>query len=183
MYKKITLLATLIALGSLASNAQAQTLEVDPSLKTVNVGDVFTLDIMGKGFINPIIGGGFNLSFDSSVLHIDSVDIPAAWEFAPQTGSIDNLTGNLSNVAFNTFVSPKSGDFTTATIHFSTVGAGNSAITLTSSATFPFADSVGNPVSVSFLSGSIAAVPEASSISMMLAGLGLIGYMARRRAI
>jgi hypothetical protein len=62
--------------------------------------------------------------------------------------------------------------------------AAGSAYTLKYTATVPVGDAsgFGNVKYYVELHGTVAAVPEASTYGMMLAGLGLVGFAVRRRA-
>jgi hypothetical protein len=179
-FKHITLaLATTLAMGA----AQAQSLVLTPSSKDVTQGDTFTLQVDGKGFATALVGGGFNLSFTTGLLELSAVSIAAGWETAPQSGQINNALGTLTDAAFTTFVTPKSGDFSAASLSFRAIGPGTATVKLTSSADFPFTDVDVNPVNPSFGSATIniTAVPEPSSIALALAGVGLARWSARRR--
>lgn len=161
--------------------AQAQSIEVQSPLAPVDIGTTFTIDILGKGFANNIYGGGYDLSFDASILRLDKVVVPAIWELGyveDTPGPIDNVTGTKPGVNFNTLAGRK-GDFTTATLTFTALAAGTSQITLSASPLWPFADDNGE-VAVSFKNGTVAAVPEPTSVAMVLAGLGLVAMRLRR---
>lgn len=178
-----TLLASAALLVSLA--IQAQTVSVTPLHTDVSLGDTFAVDLNATGFPNKIFGGGYNLAFDPSVLKLDHITIPASWEFATSTGTLDPVAGTVSDIFFNTFVAPVKGDFPTASVTFKAIGVGTSAISLSASGSFPFGDELGNPVAVTFVNGSatVTAVPEPGSMALLLAGLGCIGIVSRRRAI
>jgi hypothetical protein len=166
---------------------QAQSLVLTPGTKSVGLGDTFTLQVEGKAFATAVVGGGFGLSFDASMLKLNSVSIPAAWEFypptGPVTGNIDNVAGTLTDAAFTTFVAPKAGDFLAATLSFTAVGAGISKVSLSASPTFVFADVDVNTINPSFGSAAInvSAVPEPDSMALVLAGAGGLGWVARRK--
>jgi hypothetical protein len=166
-----------------ALGAQAQSLSVLPADSTVDLGDTFVLDVQGAGFTTAIVGGGFNLAFDPAVLKLDSIKIPAAWEFAPNTGVLSAASGTVTDVSFNSFAAPKAGDFLAAQLTFTAIGVGSSAVSLSGSPTMVFGDIDANVVNVAF-NGSklnVSAVPEAGSLTLMLAGLASIGLLRRSR--
>jgi hypothetical protein len=177
---KALALAALIGLASAA--AQAQTVSVSPAATTVTVGTSFNLDLLATGFPNKIFGGAYNLSYDASILQLDDIVFPPSWEFAVDKGT-PGPAGTVSDIYFNTFAAPRSGDFLTSTLQFTAIGAGTSAITLTPSPSFPFGDEFLNEVSVTFVPGSVTvtAVPEPSSLMLMLAGIGVAAVVASRR--
>ncbi len=166
-------------MGALA--AQAQTVSVLPATTDVLKGSSFSLDVQATGFPDKIYGGGYNLDFDPTVLHLDSILIPANWEFATSTGVKSASGGTVSDIYFNTFVAPIGGDFLTAKLTFSAVGVGSTSVALSASNDFPFGDINGNPVDVKFSPGTVnvTAVPEPGSLSLVLGGL--LGLVAMRR--
>ena len=184
-FKSLTLaIAATLALGT----AQAQSLSLSPDSKTVDLGTSFSLDVLASDFANPILGGGFELSFDPSVLRLDSVVIPASWEFARSGGLIDNASGTLSDAYFATFSAPKAGDFLTATLNFSAIGGGQSKVTLLPNALQPFVEDVTvaviDPVYKS-AQITVTAIPEARAVALLLAGAGVmvvVGSQRRRQS-
>ncbi|RRS05007.1 PEP-CTERM sorting domain-containing protein [Aquabacterium soli] len=176
----MTLQQHLIAavLATTALWTQAQTIEVKSPVAPVDIGATFTIDIVGSGFPNIIYGGGYDVGFDASILRLDNVKVPAFWELGSVPGPIDNVAGLAQGVNFNTLAG-KQGDFVTATLTFTALAGGTSAITLSASPLWPFADDNGE-VAVAFKNGTVAAVPEPTSVAMVLAGLGLVAMRLRR---
>ena len=180
------LLATTLSLGlSLlsAGAVQAQSLVVNPGSTTTEVGQSFSLTVEGKDFATAIVGGGFNLSFDPTMLHLDSISIPTSWELFRSTGLLDEASGTVTDVSFNTFSSPKAGDFLTATLNFTAVGVGTSQVRLAPSTPYVFADVDVNQVNPSFGSATVtvSAVPEPASLALLLAGAGVVAVVRRRQ--
>jgi predicted anti-sigma-YlaC factor YlaD len=180
-FKHLTLaLAATLSIGTV----QAQSLVLTPSSKDVSLGDTFTLQVAGKDFATQLVGGGFNLSFTAGLLELSSVAIDAGWELSPQGGLIDNASGTLTGAAFTTFVAPKAGDFSAATLTFKAIGPGIATIALAASSTFPFTDIDVNAITPHFGSATItsSSVPEPSSVALALAGVLLVRTASRRQS-
>ncbi len=161
--------------------AAAGTMAIDPVSDMVNVGDSFDLRVHGTGFVETIVGGGFDLAFDSAVLQLVSVTIDPSWEFAPKSGVIDNVAGTLTDASFATFANPRSGSFDAALVRFTATAMGNSNVALAPSAFFVYADEIGNEVTPTFAGGAVQVVDEASTLATMLGGLALLTAVLRRQ--
>lgn len=179
-----SLAAALALLTSTLAAQAAGSLVVTPSDGTVDPGASFALEVRGSGFVDAVVGGGFDLAFDPAVLQLTAVGIDTGtWEFISSTGSIDNVAGTLSDVYFNSFKAMlPTGDFAVATLQFLALDAGTSTIRLMSNATFPFANDRAEVIDVGYGSGlvTVAAVPEPAPL--MLMSLGLATLVWRRRA-
>jgi len=170
----------------------AATVSFNNSLSSVNQGDTFSLTVQGSDFAT-IAGGGLNLSFNSSVLQINSVTInQSVFEFyigdGTEEGIVDNSFGQLLNTSFNSFFGA-SGSFDIMDIGFTAIGTGSSNLLLSESSIWVFADEFGglygdqvtfNPATVN-VSG-VSAVPLPAAV--WLFGSGLIGLagVARRKS-
>lgn len=179
--KKIMILSLLLLSGQ---SFAATITTTGPS--TVNLNDIFTVDIVGTGFVGNVDGGGVNLAFDQNVFNVLSVSIDeSVWNFGStgiSTGSIDNVTGTVDGIMVNTFADV-SGDFVVATLEVQAVGLGdNSLFQLSALGINPWASS-GSLINPSFSDSSISvsAVPVPAAIWLFGSGLiGIIG-MARRK--
>ncbi len=178
--KNLQKLCAALALAGLAFAAQASgRLVITPSATSTTPGGSFSVDVRGADFTDIVVGGGFNLSFDASLLSLDSVVIDASWDFIRSGGLIDNASGTLSDAYFNTFVGTPTGDFAVATLSFTAKAPGTSMLVLAASPSFPFANVQAELIDVTFGSARVTAVPEPATWATLLAGVALLG--ARRR--
>ena len=175
--KKLFVLATYLLCSAVAN---AASVDFNPPLKIVNVGDSFSISLGGHSFADVLDGGGLNLDFDPAIVHVTAVTIDPLWEFSPSSGTIDNVGGHVSHIQFNTFSSNPTGDFFIGSIQFSAVGIGSSALILSEDLDNPFA-SGGSPLAVTLNSGTVQAVPEISAAWMMVIGLGIFGFARKMR--
>lgn len=150
--------------------------------------DIFSLEIIGTGFVDIVDGGGVNLSFDPSVLNVLSVTIDdLVWDFATSTGTIDNVGGTVDGIAVNAF-SSVTGDFTVASIQFQAIGTGGSSsiLGLTEYALNPWASGGSQITPLSFAGGNvnISAVPVPAAVWLFGSGLiTLVSFTGRKSKI
>ena len=184
-FNTLKTLAAALALAGLCGAAQADgSVVLAPTNTTATVGSSFAVQVRGVGFTDSVVGGGFNLSFNPLVVNLSSVLVnTAVWEFVSSPGTINNAAGTLVDVFFNSnrLVLP-TGDFDIATLNFTAMAEGISALTLAGSSDFPFANSNIEIINVSFGGGSaeVIAVPEPSTWATMALGLALLPMVRRR---
>lgn len=179
------LVAALTVAGVCGAASAAGTLVVDPPDSNVLEGAAFELKVLGTGFVaNDVLGGGFNLTFNPSILTLDDVTFSAAaWEFFTSQGTKDNVAGTLTDVSFNSFNSKPTGNFEAATLHFTAKAPGTSAVMLAASAGFPFGGLLtAGEIPVTYGVGQVTVVPEPATLATLLLGLGLLPLVLRRRA-
>ena len=181
-------LATAVAALVLSIGVNAAAVGFNSSISTFNLGDTFSLTVQGSDF-DLIAGGGLDLSFDASILQINTVTInQSVFEFyigdGIEEGILDNSFGQLLNTSFNTFFGA-AGNFDIMDTSFIAVGVGSSNLVLSESVFWIFADDFGgyygdqivfDPAVVN-----VSAVPVPAAI--WLFGTGLLGLVAvaRRR--
>lgn len=187
---KKTYLALALALLLPAQAMADVQIRVNPldSLLDLSTGvDSLFIDLVGSytGSGN-LLGGAVSLSFDPSVLQVVNVTLKAPQDISGKTGVIDNALGTIKGIGFASFAGV-SGNFNLATVEFHGVGAGISQLNVTDANDLIYAwvndVSGGQVVNFSGMNGSVtvAAVPEPETWAMLLAGLGLVGFSARRR--
>jgi PKD repeat protein len=109
--------------------------KIDPPVKTVAMGDIFTVDVLVEGAEN-LAAYEFNMDYDSAVVEVrDVVNGP----FLASTGrSVPTVTKRISNTLGTLFFgafsvgsqTPPSGDGTLSTITLEAVGLGTSDLDL-----------------------------------------------------
>ena len=176
--------AMIFSLG--VCSAQANTVSVLPASQTVNIGDVFAVDIVGTGFTTPLDAGGINLSFDLSVLSPVLASPPDYATFGSSwtTSFQPVLNGNtLEDIFFFADTAP-SGDFNIVTLWFEAIGTGSSVIDITESQLNPFAGA-GGALSVKLVDGNVtvSTVPVPAAAWLFGSGMLGLGAIARRKPV
>ena len=167
-------------------NANAATITWGNVETNATLNDIFTVDIIGTGFIENVDGGGVNIGFDSSVLNVLSVSIDeSVWDFGGtgiSVGITDNATGTINGVMVNAD-SNVNGDFVVASIQFQVVGNGSSLLSLTEYALNPWA-SGGFAINPDFVNATFTTVPVPAAVWLFGSGfIGLISFVKRKKSI
>ena len=172
-----------------AQGAAAAYISLDPpAASSIEVGDSFSLQLVGGDFDSSLDGGGIDLAFDPAVLRLTSAMVDTiTWEFFSSDGVIDNTAGRVSDVLFASF-EERIGDFSIASFTFEALAVGTSMLTLSESLLNPFASGGALlPVEFGTLSVSVvgAETPGPEPVPVPLPGtfgLMLIGMLAVRLA-
>ncbi len=176
------------------ASAQAQLLTFAPSSQSLNSGDAFSVDlrISGLGDGTSLSVGVFDIDvfFDALLLSFDDATYGAGLDVLG-LGSLQITTPgggavNLFELSFDTAAELNAlqpAAFTLATLHFTALTAGTSALDLAVNA---MGDADGADLPVSVQNGSViiappsTIVPEPQSLALLLAGLTLLGVVRRR---
>lgn len=151
----------------------------------VSSGDVFTIDIVGTGFISNVDGGGVGFAYDSAVLNVQSISIDeSVWDLGAgiRQGVIDNALGEVNGISVNAW-SSVSGSFSVASVTFMAIGTGESALSLFDWSTNPWASNgqLINPVYTS-ATVSVSSVPLPASFWLFATGiLGLFRLVKQKK--
>lgn len=119
-------IASLLACGYAGAEVKdlsAGSIGFNPSSIAVTEGDSFSINIVTTD-IHELLGGTFNLDYDSSVVQIDSVAIDAYWDFDPAAGSKVS-SSSWTRIGFDTYVNDGTGDHTIATLNLTALTAGS----------------------------------------------------------
>lgn len=183
-----------LVLGLTLNPAQASLLAIDmlpgggidSSLETT-AGSIFDVNVVVNDTLD-LTGFDFTLDFDSSILEVNSISSGNFWGLDTEQllVNIDNLNG-FFNFAEGKFASPQSGidvDASTyavlATVQFTVLADGFSALGLGNIATTVLSDANGNEITpVSQLGGQVAVVPLPPAV--LLFGSTLLGLIGMRK--
>jgi hypothetical protein len=117
----------------------ADSIDFNSKISNVLVGQTFQVDIVGNNFNYILDGGGFDLSFNPSIVLVDSLVVDTTtWDFKTSNGTLNPQTGTITNVYFNDFFNQNSGNFPIAIITLTALHEGSTPLTLSSAINFPF---------------------------------------------
>ena len=172
------------------SVAQAATITVDPLAANVTDGDVFTIKIVGSGFDAGTIGGGFSITWDSSIVTLQSSALTFAGDQTFGTPGVITV-GSWANADVASLNGVAGPDFDIASLTFLAANPGVSPTDVvigvfSGGSDRIWADATGfvdtNP---SFVGGSITVNPVPVPAAVWLFGSGILGLIgvARRRNV
>ncbi len=183
VHRILLTLFSLALLVGLAATPAAADVVVQPATTTVNISQMFSLDVAITN-VTDLYAFQFDLGFDPSVLSVTNV-----WEgpFLPSGGPtffipgvIDNVGGTVSFNAdtLESAIAGVTGSGVLLTFDFTPVAAGTSTVSIFN---VILLDSNGAGIDMPNQDGTVtvSATPEPSSLLLLLGGVG--GLIYRRR--
>jgi hypothetical protein len=198
MKKHIALSLAVLALVGFSVSAKAESAN-DVALSifdqsgstnsTISVGNLITYNINIanlKTYPNGGLGAyDITVDFPSSVLSFQSATLGSGFDLIDspfQTNSASQV--ELSNVSFDSaanILAAQTASFTIGTITFQAIASGTGSLTFEGLGVTSLSDEQNNSVVYSTAGAQITAVPEPSSIALMVVGAGALAVFVFRR--
>ena len=206
-FRSAGLLATSLLALLMPTLASATAISITPSTLNASIGEPITASLVVSGLTSTLGAYDIDVSVNPSVLAIPGLNSLSPTNVAfsdalgnpndptqtavffggdtnPITGTEELIDISLLDPSALANLQPST-SFTLATLNFTVVGSGSTSITpgLPSSG-IALSDAYGNPLSVTTFNAAtvnILSVPEPSSMTLLLAGLAVIGVMLTLR--
>lgn len=181
------LTACLLAASAIAAPAMASTISFTPASTGVTVGGNVAVDVRVAGLDSGADLGAFdfNVLFNSGVLNLTGYTLGAALGDLGAFEALDVGLGNAASGVFNlaevsllSDLSSQQDAFTLATLYFTAVAAGNSALSL---GEVVLGDAFGGLLAADLGGASVSAVPEPQGLLLFLSCLALLAATRRMR--
>lgn len=177
----------LLAASAIGAPAMASTISFVPGAASVAVGGNVAVDVRISGLDSGAELGAFdfNVLFNSGVFNLTGYTLGAALGDVAAFEALDVGLGNAAVGVFNlaeisllSDLSAQPNAFTLATLYFTAVAAGNSALSL---GDVVLGDAFGGLLAADLGGASVSAVPEPQGLLLFLSCLALLGATRRMR--
>jgi hypothetical protein len=168
------------------SATQAASIEIAPTDNNLNsIGDMFTLDLIMDFSDAPTTGGAVDISWDQAIIQYkDDFAFNAAFT-SRDTGfdTIDFQQPGLLSIGFGNFSTAITDTILIGTLGFTGLAEGTTDIDLQDSVKWAgfFDFNTGALIPVAYTGGTGAVVPLPAAVWLMISGLGMLGFSAKRK--
>jgi hypothetical protein len=176
----------------IGSSANAATVSINPGVINVAPGDVFSVDVLGTGFDNLVVGGSVSLSWDASVITLISTNAEVAGALSAGLNDLllySRTDSSLDLTAVAGFFDPGLGPdfaFLTGLTFQAALLPGGTDVALIQGSGGTWQDALGGEytgVVYNSAAVTVGAVPVPAAVWLFASGLlGMVG-VARRRAV
>ena len=187
--RSLVFVFTAVASLGLALPASAGTINLSPTSASVGVGDTVSVDVVFDFSDGAILGGGFDVFFNSAVLGFVSFEFEDSASVGDDPSfrrAPDVLAGELNGIGFGNFEGID-GASLLGVLTFEALAVGTSALTLAENEGGPpdnpggFFSIAGTPIDVDFGGADVAVVPLPAGLLLMLSALGALRLVRTRR--
>ena len=189
VYHQKIIISLIFVLGF--NNAYSSTVTINPNSQVVEIGDVFSINVVGTDFSIALDAGGLDLFFNQNIIRPALLqELPLSvsqiavygndWDTNTQP---NHIGGSLQDLFFFSSGAAPSGDFDIVNLWFKAIGLGSSPLDLEESSLNPFAGD-GGALTTSILDGNINVIqtPLPAAAWMFISALVGLSAVSKRKS-